>query len=434
MTHAALADAQVRRRDLFAVLGLAAGTTAVAAPALASTDPVDGGRPAVGAGWPGGLGACEAVEPFPVCVPQSALDDLRQRLACTRWPDRETVPDTSQGARLEEVQELCEYWRRTYDWRRAEALLNGFGSFRTEIDGLGFHFLHVRSPHPDAQPMIMTHGWPGSIFEFARSIGPLTDPTAHGGQASDAFHLVVPSLPGFGFSDKPTGTGWGVRRTAAAWATLMTRLGYDRYVAQGGDWGAVVTGMMGTMRPPGLQAIHVNTVFLPPQPGDEVNPSPTAALAIEKAEAFAATGSGYAEEQGTRPQTVGYGLADSPSGQAAWIYEKLQAWSDNGGDVERVLSKDQVLDDITLYWLTDSGASSARMYWESLDDQQSMVDLPACVSVFLNDVNIAPREWGHRSFSDIRSWHEVTPGGHFAAFEQPEVFVREVRDCFRRLR
>lgn len=426
-----LANARVGRRDLFAILGLTVGATtgatALAAPASATTDPVDGGRP-------NSLNACEMIEPFPLHVPQSALDDLRRRLACTRWPNRETVDDTSQGARLEELQALCEYWRETYDWRRAEAVLNGFGSSKTEIDGLGIHFLHVRSPHPDAVPMIMTHGWPGSIFEFVDSIGPLTDPTAYGGRASDAFHVVIPSLPGFGFSDKPTGTGWGVGRTAAAWATLMTRLGYDRYVAQGGDWGAAVTGMMGMMRAPGLEAIHVNTVFLAPQPGDEVNPSTIAALAIEKAKAFATTGSGYTAQQSTRPQTLGYGLADSPSGQAAWIYEKLQAWSDNGGNVESVFTRDQVLDDITMYWLTDSGASSARMYWESLDDLQFTVDIPAGVSVFLHDVNIAPREWGGRDFTNITSWNEVVPGGHFAAFEQPEIFVREVRDCFRRLR
>lgn len=422
-----LADAPVGRRDLFAVLGLAAGATAVTTPAWASDTQVqDGGL--------GGLDATEAVEPFRLRVPRNALADLRRRLKNTRWPERETVPDASQGARLGQVQELCEYWREEYDWRRAERLINGSGSSKTQIDGLGIHFLHIRSPHANAKPMVMTHGWPGSILEFAEVIGPLTDPTAHGGRASDAFHLVIPSLPGYGFSDKPAETGWGVGRTAAAWATLMARLGYDQYVAQGGDWGAAVTGMLGMMRPDGLQAIHVNTVFLAPQPGDEVNPSPTAALAIEKAKAFTATDAGYLQQQGTRPQTLGYGLVDSPSGQAAWIYEKLQSWSDNGGDVESVLSRDQMLDDIMMYWLTGSGASSARMYWESLDDLNLMVDLPAAVSVYLNDVNIAPREWGSRSFSNIASWNEVALGGHFAAFEQPEVFVREVRDAFRPFR
>lgn len=427
MTRTTLADARVGRRDLLAVLGMAAGASAVTAPAWASTTQAEDGGLVV-------LAATEAVEPFHLRVPPSALADLRRRLGSTRWPDRETVPDDSQGARLEKVQELCAYWREDYDWRRAERFINRSGSSRTRIDGLGFHFLHIRSEHADAKPMIMTHGWPGSILEFAEVIGPLTDPTAHGGRASDAFHLVIPSLPGYGFSEKPTGTGWGVTRTAAAWATLMTRLGYDQYVAQGGDWGAAVTGMLGMMRPPGLEAIHVNTVFLAPQPGDEVDPSPTAALAIEKARTFTTTDAGYLQQQGTRPQTLGYGLVDSPSGQAAWIYEKLASWSDNGGDVETVLTKDQMLDDIMIYWLTGSGASSARMYWESLDDLGLMVDLPTAVSVFLNDVNIAPREWGSRSFSNITSWNEVTPGGHFAAFEQPEVFVREVRDAFRSFR
>lgn len=347
------------------------------------------------------LQATNQVEPFRLSVPQQDLDDLGRRLQQTRWPERETVDDRSQGAPLERVQALCNYWRDHYDWRRCEAMLNGFGQYRTALDGLGIHFLHVRSPHADALPMIMTHGWPGSVIEFHKVIGPLTDPVAHGGDARDAFHLVMPSLPGYGFSDKPTAPGWGVERTARAWATLMERLGHRRYVAQGGDWGAAVTGKLGMVRPPGLAAIHMNTVFLAPQPGDEVDPSPVARLAIEKAQVFIAQESAYAQQQATRPQTLGYGLADSPTAQAAWIYEKFQNWTDHPGEVEQLLSNDEMLDDIMLYWLSNAGASSARLYWESFDDLDLKVDLPVGISVFLNDINIAPREWGGRSFSNI---------------------------------
>ena len=376
----------------------------------------------------------ELVTPFTLAIPQRDLDDLRRRLAQTRWPEHETVDDHSQGVPLARIQALCAYWRDHYDWRRCEAMLNGFGQYRTILDGLSIYFLHVRSPHQDALPMIMTHGWPGSVIEFHKVIGPLTDPVAYGGSAADAFHLVMPSLPGFGFSDKPSAPGWGTGRIARAWAALMTRLGYDRYVAQGGDWGAAVAGKLGMLRPPGLAAIHMNTTFLSPQPGDEVNPSPTARLAIEKAKTFAAQESAYASEQGTRPQTIGYSLADSPAGQAAWIYEKFQSWTDNPGEVEQLLSRDELLDDIMLYWLPNAGASSARLYWESLSDMRLKVDLPVGVSVFLHDGEVAPREWGGRSFSDIVHWREIGRGGHFAAFEQPELFVKEVGDCFRSFR
>ena len=423
----------LKRRDLLATLGLFAGAGLGLGLGL---DPM-GAFSQESRDRTGGTSLPDpstGIEPFELDIPDSELVDLRQRLADTRWPAVETVEDRSQGARLADVRRLCEYWRTGYDWRRCEAMLNGFGQYRTLIDGLGIHFLHVRSPHADAMPMIMTHGWPGSIIEFNKVIGPLTDPTAHGGNAADAFHLVVPSLPGFGFSDNPREVGWGVERTARAWISLMERLGYDRWVAQGGDWGAAVTNNIGSLAPKGCAAIHVNTLFNAPQPGDEIDPSPLGRLALDKAAAFQTTGFGYAIEQSTRPQTLGYGLADSPAGQAAWIYEKFQAWTDNPGDVEAILSDDEMLDDIMLYWLTNAGASSARLYWESLDDLASKVDLPAAISVFLNDVNVAPREWAERSYSNIVSFREVDRGGHFAAFEQPSLFVNEVRHAFRAFR
>ena len=421
------------RRDLLTAMGLFAGASAGLGAGLIPTDAAaqDAMRLPAAATLPM---PSSGIEPFTLAIPQQEIDDLRRRLERTRWPDPETVQDRSQGARLADVQALCEYWRTEYDWRRCETMLNGFGQFRTAIDGLGIYFLHVRSPHAGAMPMIMTHGWPGSIIEFHEVIGPLTDPTAHGGDADDAFHLIIPSLPGYGFSDKPRETGWGVERTAQAWATLMERLGYDRWVAQGGDWGAAVTNNVGALAPAGCQAIHVNTLFNAPQPGDEVDPSTLGRLALEKAAAFGATGFGYAVEQGTRPQTLGYGLADSQAGQAAWIYEKFQAWTDNPGEVEAVLTRDEMLDDIMLYWLTNAGASSARLYWESLDNLGVAVDLPVAVSVYLNDVNVAPREWAERSYSNIVSFSEVDRGGHFAAFEQPDLFVNEVRAAFRPFR
>ncbi len=380
--------------------------------------------------------AAGAIEPFPLAVPDAALDDLRERLARTRWPDTETVGDWSQGAPLAKVQTLCAYWQDGYDWRRCERMLNGFGSHRTTIDGLGVHFLHVRSPVPDALPMIMTHGWPGSVIEFAKVVGPLTDPAAHGGDVGDAFHLVLPSLPGYGFSDKPTETGWNAARIATAWATLVDRLGYgQRYVAQGGDWGAVVATVMARQAPSGCRAVHLNTLTVRHELEDESNPDSEVQAALDAAKRFRGE-LGYLQQQATRPQTLGYGLADSPAGQLAWIYEKLHAWSNHDGDVEALLGRDAILDNVMLYWLTNNGASAARLYWEAMNEAMlaETIDLPVGVTVFPQDTTRGPRRWAERYLKRLVHWSVAERGGHFGAFEQPAIFVDEVRRCFRTVR
>ena len=381
--------------------------------------------------------ATKDVTPFKVHVPQAALNDLKKKLASARWPDKEPVADWSQGVPLVKAQALVEYWRTHYDWRLVESTLNGLPQFRTQIDGLGIHFIHVRSKHENALPIILTHGWPGSIIEFLQVIGPLVDPTAHGGKADEAFHVVVPSLPGFGLSDKPTEPGWRLPRIAKAWAVLMARLGYSRYVAQGGDWGAGVSSWMAKQQPSGLVAIHLNLpILFPPPP-----PSPGGYTAEEQAVLaqggkYASDGSGYASIQATRPQTLGYGLADSPVGQAMWIYEKFQAWSDNKGDPAEAISVDHMLDDITLYWLTDTAASSARLYYESFakDFARMPLDLPVAVSIFKGDFFTPPKVWGDQTYSKLFYWNEVPKGGHFAALEQPELFVAELRKSFAQVR
>lgn len=381
--------------------------------------------------------ATKDVTPFEVHVSQSALDDLKKRLANSRWPDKEPVTDWSQGVPLAKAQALVEYWRTRYDWRRVESTLNGLPQFRTQIDGLGIYFIHVRSKHEDALPIILTHGWPGSIIEFLEVIGPLTDPTAHGGKADEAFHVVIPSLPGFGFSDKPTEVGWRLPRIANAWAALMARLGYSHYVAQGGDLGAGVSSWMAKQRASGLAAIHLNLPILfpppPPPPGGYTAAEQPTLSQLGK---YASDGSGYASIQATRPQTLGYGLADSPVGQAIWIYEKFQAWSDNKGDPAEAISVDHMLDDITLYWLTDTAASSARVYFESFakDFARLPIDLPVAVSIFKGDFFTPPKVWGDQTYSKLFYWNEVPKGGHFAAFEQPELFVAELRKSFAQVR
>lgn len=375
------------------------------------------------------------VVPFVLHIEEARLRDLRQRLDLTRWPDPEPVGDWSQGAPLAKVQALIEYWRTGYDWRRCEAVLNGHGQYLTRIDGVDVHFLHVRSKHPQALPMVLSHGWPGSVIEFLKCIGPLVDPTAHGADASDAFHLVIPSLPGYGFSGKPRETGWTVGRIARAWHALMTRLGYERYVAQGGDWGAAITTAMGVHRPEGLAAIHLNLpLVLPREPGADLSPSEAGML--ERLAFYSRWDSGYATQQSSRPQTLGYGLADSPAGQAAWIYEKFQAWTDNSSVPESTLTQDEILDNIMLYWLPNTGASSARLYWESYRGAFSATELtlPTGCSIFPKDIYAAPRSWAERCIHDIIYWNELDRGGHFAAFEQPGLFVEELRNCFRSIR
>jgi pimeloyl-ACP methyl ester carboxylesterase len=377
----------------------------------------------------------DAITPFTLAIEEAQLEDLRRRLDQTRWPEAETVGDWTQGAPLAKVKALCERWRRGYDWRRFEAHLNGLGQFRTQIDGLGVHFLHVRSPHAGALPLVITHGWPGSVAEFMKVIGPLTDPVAHGGSAADAFHVVAPSLPGYGFSDKPAASGWGVPRIAAAWITLMARLGYDRWVAQGGDWGAAVTTAIGMARPAACAAIHVNMPLVFPGPADRENPTEAEKASLAAMAYYQDKDSGYSKEQGTRPQTLGYGLVDSPAGQAAWIYEKMWAWTDNKGAPEDALSHDEMLDNIMLYWLPGTGASSARLYWESFGSfASSKLELPVGVSIYPKEIFRPSRRWAERQMSKIIHWNELDRGGHFAAWEQPELFVGEIRACFAKVR
>ncbi|MGC2654803.1 MAG: epoxide hydrolase family protein [Mycobacterium sp.] len=368
------------------------------------------------------------VRPFRIDVPDAVLDDLRARLTRTRWPEAECVDDWSQGMPLAYTRELAEYWAEDYDWRSSEAALNRFDQFITEIDGLDIHFIHQRSPHADAFPLLITHGWPGSIVEFHKVIEPLVNPPT--GRPEEAFHVVCPALPGYGFSGKPATTGWGVERIAHAWETLMGRLGYHRYGAQGGDWGAAVTTQIG--RNGGeCVAIHLNMpLAMPPKnlkddlPEDEQRA--LAAMAEHRR-----WGTGYSKQQSTRPQTVGYGLVDSPVAQLAWIIEKFWCWMDCDGHPENVLSRDELLDNVMMYWATGSGASSARLYWESLSAfaKVARVELPTGVAAFPKEVLPAPRSWCERAYH-ITHWSDMPRGGHFAAFEQPELFVDDLRNFF----
>jgi epoxide hydrolase len=380
-----------------------------------------------------------AVRPFRIDIPDGQLVDLQDRLRRTRWPDAETVDDWSQGVPLSYLQDLCQHWTRRYDWRRAESRINAIPQFATDIDGVEIHFLHARSPHPGALPLIVTHGWPGSIVEFLKVIGPLTDPVAHGGDAADAFDVVCPSLPGYGFSGKPSVTGWGVGRIAAAWAEVMARLGYGRYGAQGGDWGSAVTSALGRQDPHHLAGIHLNMPVVPLGSIDVGAMTPAEQEALASLADFRKWGSGYSKQQSTRPQTLGYGLADSPVGQCAWIVEKFQAWTDCDGHPENVFTRDELLDNVMLYWLTGSAASSARLYWESYDagfggSGHRPIDVPTGCSIFPKEVVRISRRLAETGFSDIRYWNQLDRGGHFAAFEQPELFVDELRSAFRLMR
>jgi pimeloyl-ACP methyl ester carboxylesterase len=389
-----------------------------------------------------------AIRPFHVDIPQEAIDDLLRRIDSMRWPSRELVDDRSQGVQLATMQALARYWTTEYDWRACEARLNALPQFMTEIDGVDIHFIHVRSPHEDAMPLIMTHGWPGSVVELLESIGPLTDPTAHGGDAEDAFHLVLPSLPGYGFSREPAELGWNVGRVAQAWAELMKRLGYTRYVAQGGDVGAAVTDTIGRQGPEGLLGIHMNllvTVLGGPQAAE----SEQERAAADQVATFREGGFGYFLEMATRPQTIGYALLDSPVAMAAWLLDHdTDSYYKIAGafvDDEPVgnLTRDHILDNVTLYWLTGTGASAARSYWEdgrarnqALASGQAPPDvsLPVGFTSFPGEIWRTPRSWVENSYPNVTYFNEADRGGHFAAWEEPQVFTEELRAAFRPLR
>ncbi|PLP97251.1 epoxide hydrolase family protein [Cupriavidus pauculus] len=394
--------------------------------------------------------ADESIRPFHVHVPQAQLDDLRRRIAATRWPDKETVSDDSQGIQTARVQELVKYWGTQYDWRKAEAQLNALPQFVTKIDGLDIHFIHVKSRHPNALPLILTHGWPGSVFEFTKTIGPLTDPTAYGGRAEDAFDVIIPSIPGYGFSGRPAELGWGPDRTARAWDTLMKRLGYTHYVSQGGDHGSVISDALARQAPAGLKAIHLNMPATVPGPlmksilaGDAAPSELTdpERKAYQSLSSFFGRNAAYGAMMVTRPQTIGYSLSDSPVGLASFTYEKIAAWSDSGGVPERVLSRDAILNDITLYWLTNTGASSSRFYWENNNNNFSAetqktrdIKVPVAISVFPHEIYQAPESWSKQAYPSLYYYHAVAKGGHFAAWEQPQLFAEELRAAFKSVR
>jgi pimeloyl-ACP methyl ester carboxylesterase len=386
-----------------------------------------------------------SIRPFRIHVSEAAIVDLRRRIKATRWPDRETVTDQSQGVRSEKIKSLVAYWGTGYNWRKVEARLNAIPQFVTRIDGLDIQFAHIRSRHPNALPLIRTHGWPGSIMELLKVIGPLTDPTAYGGRAEDAFDLILPSMPGYGFSGKPQAPGWNPDRIARAWAVLMQRLGYKRYVSQGGDWGSVISDVMARQAPAGLLGIHVNMpATVPPDVAKALNDGDAAPAGLSDKEKaafdslanFYKKDCGYAAMMVTRPQTLGYGLADSPAGQAAWMYDKFASWTYSGGEPERVLTRDEMLDDISLYWFTNSATSSAQLYWENNANNFNAVDvsIPAAITVFPGEIYRAPKSWAERSYHKLIYFNEVDKGGHFAAWEQPELFSSELRAAFRSLR
>ncbi len=418
---------------LLSAASVAFGLLAASSPVLAA--------PATGA---------DAIRPFRIEVPQAVLDDLRQRVLATRWPARETVSDQSQGVKLDKIQALVKYWGTGYDWRKVETKLNSLPQFVTRIDGLDIHFIHVKSKHPNALPLLVTHGWPGSVLEVVKAIGPLTDPTAHGGTASDAFDLVIPSMPGYGFSELPKTTGWGPERIGRAWDVLMKRLGYKRYVSQGGDWGSVIADAMARQAPAGLLGIHVNMPATVPADAAKAmsagapapaNLTPVEKAAYDKLSHFFQKNAGYGAMMVTRPQTIGYSLTDSPVGLASWFYDKFAQWTYSGGEPERSLTLDEMLDDITLYWVTNTAVSSAQLYWENntnnfnaVEQRTADIKLPVAVTVFPGEIYQAPRSWTERAYSNLVYFNEVDKGGHFAAWEEPEIFASEMRAAFRSLR
>ena len=375
------------------------------------------------------------IKPYNIDIDEATLDDLNTRLTHTRWPDEETPNDWSQGVPLAYAKEVCQYWAEEYDWRNRQQLMNRFDHFTVEIDGLSVHFIHQRSPVADARPLLITHGWPGSIVEFMKVIEPLSDPVNHGGKAEDAFHVICPSLPGYGFSGKPDITGYGVGKIAEIWDELMVGLGYDAYFAQGGDWGSAVTTAIGLQHKGHCKGIHLNMPSAGPTKEARENPDEKDQRAMQGSKYYQDWDSGYSKQQSTRPQTLGYGLADSPSGQAMWIMEKFWRWTDCDGHPENALSRDEMLDNIMLYWLTNAGASSARLYWESFNrafggSVDDRVQLPTGCSIFPKEIVPTPRRWAENRFPNIVYWNELDKGGHFAAFEQPDLFVAEMRSCF----
>jgi pimeloyl-ACP methyl ester carboxylesterase len=392
----------------------------------------------------------QRIRQFHIHVPAEQLDDLRKRIAEIRWPDKETVNDETQGIGLAEVQALVRYWGAGYNWRSVEAKLNALPEFVTAIDGVDIQFIHVHSREPNALPLILTHGWPGSPLEFLKVIGPLTDPVAYGGRAQDAFDVVIPAIPGYGFSGKPTDLGWNPDRVARAWDVLMKRLGYTRYVSQGGDHGSVISDALARQAPPGLLGIHLTMpATIPANLVKGINsgdPAPTELTAPERRayealSTFFGRNAAYGAMMVTRPQTIGYSLTDSPSGLAAFTYEKIAEWSDSDGHPERVIGRDEILDDITLYWLTNTGASSSRFYWENNNNNFSAVaqrtnqiKVPVAITVFPHEIYRAPESWSRQAYPSLYYFNEVDKGGHFAAWEQPQLFAEELRAAFKSLR
>jgi len=378
----------------------------------------------------------EAIERFEVRVPDAVLDDLRARLARTRWPDQIEGAEWDYGSELSYVKELCAYWKDKFDWRKVEEQLNRYEHGTTTVDGQRLHFLHARSKHADALPLVVTHGWPGSILEFTKILGPLTDPTAHGGEARDAFHVVCPSIPGYGFSGPTKARGWDVQRVAEAEIELMRRLGYARYGAQGGDWGALITSQIGRLEPAHCAGIHVNMAVALPVPDAAISEQEQRWVA--ELQQFQANETGYQQIQGTKPQTLGYGLSDSPAGLCAWIVEKFRTWSDCGGDVESIFTKDELLANVTLYWVTGTINSSVRLYYESMKSgrigvTQGRIGVPTGIAIFPKELYKPPRSWAEKAY-DVKQFSVFERGGHFAAMEQPEALVGDVRTFFRSLR
>ncbi|MCP2029611.1 pimeloyl-ACP methyl ester carboxylesterase [Flavobacterium sp. HSC-32F16] len=393
---------------------------------------------------------CNLIRPYHISVSQEAITELRNRVNATRWPDKETVADQSQGVKLEQIQNLVKYWGTNYDWHKTEEKLNALPQFVTNIDGLDIQFIHIKSKHKNALPLIITHGWPGSFFELLKVIGPLTDPTAYGGKAEDAFDLVIPSMPGYGFSEKPKGTGWGPEKIGNAWNVLMKRLGYKQYVSQGGDWGSVIADAMARQAPEGLLGIHVNMPATVPadvakalKDGD---PAPKG-LSVKENAAFNSLnklytkGGGYAGMMVTRPQTLGYGLTDSPVGLASFFLDKFNEWTYSGGNAENSLTKDEMLDDISLYWFTNTANSSANLYWENnnnnfnaVEQKTAEIKIPVAITVFPGEIYQAPKTWAEKAYKNLIYFKEVNKGGHFASWEEPQLFSVELRAAFKSLR